>query len=38
MTPFRPAPPPRPAVAALLALALGAWVFNRIDDRIAVEL
>ena len=26
------------AVAALLALALGAWVFNRVDDRIAVEL
>ena len=25
-------------VAAALALALGAWVFNRADDRIAVEL
>jgi lipopolysaccharide transport system permease protein len=24
--------------AAVLALALGAWVFNRFDDRIAVEL
>ncbi len=26
------------AVAAALALALGAWVFGRVDDRIAVEL
>jgi ABC-type polysaccharide/polyol phosphate export permease len=25
-------------VAAVLALALGAWVFRRVDDRIAVEL
>jgi ABC-type polysaccharide/polyol phosphate export permease len=25
-------------VAAALALALGAWVFTRVDDRIAVEL
>ncbi len=25
-------------VAAVLALALGAWVFTRVDDRIAVEL
>jgi lipopolysaccharide transport system permease protein len=25
-------------VAAVVALALGAWVFNRLDDRIAVEL
>jgi ABC-type polysaccharide/polyol phosphate export permease len=25
-------------VAALVALALGAWVFRRVDDRIAVEL
>jgi lipopolysaccharide transport system permease protein len=25
-------------VAALLALGLGSWVFNRVDDRIAVEL
>ena len=25
-------------VAAVLSLALGAWVFNRADDRIAVEL
>jgi ABC-type polysaccharide/polyol phosphate export permease len=25
-------------VAALLALAAGAWVFSRVDDRIAVEL
>jgi lipopolysaccharide transport system permease protein len=25
-------------VAALLALALGAWVFNRVDDQIAVEV
>jgi ABC-type polysaccharide/polyol phosphate export permease len=25
-------------VAAALALALGAWVFRRVDDRIAVEL
>jgi lipopolysaccharide transport system permease protein len=26
------------AVAAALALGLGAWVFSRVDDRIAVEL
>ena len=26
------------AVACLVSLALGAWVFNRVDDRIAVEL
>lgn len=26
------------AVAAVVALVLGAWVFSRIDDRIAVEL
>jgi ABC-type polysaccharide/polyol phosphate export permease len=26
------------AVAALLALALGAWVFNGVDDQIAVEV
>ena len=26
------------AAAALLALALGAWTFRRVDDRIAVEL
>jgi ABC-type polysaccharide/polyol phosphate export permease len=26
------------AVAAVVALALGAWVFTRVDDRIAVEL
>jgi ABC-type polysaccharide/polyol phosphate export permease len=26
------------AVAAVVALALGAWVFGRVDDRIAVEL
>ena len=26
------------AVAAAVALALGAWVFSRVDDRIAVEL
>ncbi|HET7043542.1 MAG TPA: ABC transporter permease [Gaiellaceae bacterium] len=26
------------AVAAVAALALGAWVFSRVDDRIAVEL
>ena len=26
------------AAAALLSLALGAWVFTRVDDRIAVEL
>ncbi len=26
------------AVAAAVSLALGAWVFNRVDDRIAVEL
>jgi ABC-type polysaccharide/polyol phosphate export permease len=26
------------AVAAVVALALGAWVFSRVDDRIAVEL
>ena len=25
-------------VEALVALALGAWVFSRVDDRIAVEL
>lgn len=25
-------------VAALVALALGAWVFSRVDDRIAVEI
>ena len=25
-------------VAAVVALALGAWVFNRVDDRIAVEI
>ena len=25
-------------VAAAVALALGAWVFSRVDDRIAVEL
>jgi lipopolysaccharide transport system permease protein len=25
-------------VAAVLALALGAWVFNRVDDQIAVEV
>jgi ABC-type polysaccharide/polyol phosphate export permease len=25
-------------VAALAALALGAFVFNRVDDRLAVEL
>ena len=25
-------------VAAVLALGLGAWVFRRVDDRIAVEL
>jgi hypothetical protein len=25
-------------VAAVVALALGAFVFNRVDDRIAVEL
>ena len=25
-------------VAAVLALVLGAWVFRRVDDRIAVEL
>jgi homopolymeric O-antigen transport system permease protein len=35
---------PRPAdmiylaVAAVISLALGAWVFGRVDDRIAVEL
>ncbi len=26
------------AVAAMVSLALGAWVFSRVDDRIAVEL
>lgn len=26
------------AIAAALALAVGAWVFSRVDDRIAVEL
>jgi homopolymeric O-antigen transport system permease protein len=26
------------AVAAVVSLALGAWVFSRVDDRIAVEL
>jgi ABC-type polysaccharide/polyol phosphate export permease len=26
------------AVAAVVALALGAFVFSRVDDRIAVEL
>ena len=26
------------AVAAIVALALGAWLFSRVDDRIAVEL
>jgi len=26
------------AVSAVVALALGAWVFSRVDDRIAVEL
>ena len=25
-------------VEAVVALALGAWVFRRVDDRIAVEL
>jgi ABC-type polysaccharide/polyol phosphate export permease len=25
-------------VAAALALVLGAWVFTKVDDRIAVEL
>lgn len=26
------------AVAAVVALALGAWVFNRVDDQIAIEV
>ena len=26
------------AVAAVVALGLGAWTFSRVDDRIAVEL
>ncbi len=26
------------AVAAVVSLALGAWVFSRLDDRLAVEL
>ena len=26
------------AVAAVVALALGAFVFSRVDDRIAIEL
>jgi ABC-type polysaccharide/polyol phosphate export permease len=26
------------AVASLVALALGAWVFTRVDDQIAVEV
>jgi len=26
------------AGAAVISLALGAWVFTRVDDRIAVEL
>jgi LPXTG-motif cell wall-anchored protein len=26
------------AVAAVVALAVGAWVFSRSDDRIAVEV
>ena len=26
------------AVAAVLSLGLGAWVFNRVDDRVAVEV
>ncbi|HMI28593.1 MAG TPA: ABC transporter permease, partial [Gaiellaceae bacterium] len=26
------------AVAAIVALALGAWVFNRVDDEIAIEV
>jgi ABC-type polysaccharide/polyol phosphate export permease len=25
-------------VAAVVALALGAWVFNRVDDEIAIEV
>ena len=28
----------RPAAGGVVALALGAWVFRRVDDRIAVEL
>ena len=27
-----------PVVAAVVSLLLGAWVFRRLDDRIAVEL
>jgi hypothetical protein len=26
------------AASAVIALALGAWIFRRVDDRIAVEL